>query len=239
MERIDNLIDSLKKSYDENFATTLGNISNEHLTKYIIIIVIFLFFATIFSISLTFIFFFIIAIIIIYVFYSKNQIDQISDAENTKIKSELIIPQPTRLDNHPELIDFLFSIREFYYINPNAFYGVVSNLDHFMQLYEEIMNDVMLYCTQNLEVAVQFSREAQNNLQSMIFNLDVDKKITRKFHQSLRQFHLIMRQYVHRLIEKCNSNFNPDNIDNHTKPYIEYGPREYNYYNNTTTFDFY
>ena len=108
-----------------------------------------------------------------------------------------------------------------------------------MQLYEEIMNDVMLYCTQNLEVAIQFSREAQNNLQSMIFNLDVDKKITQKFHRALRQFHLIMRQYVHRLIEKCNDNFSPKNIDNRSKPYIEYGPREYNYYNNTTTFDFY
>jgi len=88
-------------------------------------------------------------------------------------------------------------------------------------------------------VAIQFSRNAQNNLQSMIFNLDVDKNITRKYHESLRQFHLIMRQYVVKIINKCNMKFNPSDINNHSKEYIEYGPREYNYYNNNTTFDFY
>jgi len=239
MNQITQLIDSLKETYDHNFSTILGRISNEQITQYVIILVVFLFFATIFSISLTLIFFIIVALVIIYIVYSKHQINQISDEENTKIKTELIIPKPSRLDNYPDLIDFLFSIREFYYINPNAFYDVVQNLDHFIQLYEEIMSDKMLYCTQNLEVAIQFSRNSQNSLQSIIFNLDVDRRITDKYHRALRQFHLITRQYVHRIIEKCNAGFNPDDINNHSKKYIEYGPHEYNYYNNRTTFDFY
>ena len=152
-----------------------------------------------------------------------------------KLKLEFITPRPARLDNYPDLVDFLFSIKDFYYINPNAFFNIVQNIDNFIQLYDEIINDQLIYCVQNLEVAIGFSRDAQNNLQSIIYNLDVSKKMTKKFHQSLKEFHLIMRQYVSRIINKCNNKFNPDDINNASMYYHEYGPHAINYFSQETS----
>lgn len=250
MEKISTLIDSLLREYDTNTSTILGRIDNKNIVIFIIIFVIFLFFARFFEISLTIIFFIIIAIIVSYLVYSKNQINDISTEEDLKIKLELINPRPKRIDNYPPLVDFLFSIKDFYYINPTAFYNVVQNIDNFIQLYDEIINDQLIYCVQNLQVAIEFSRNAQNNLQSIIYNLDVDKRMTKKFHQSLKEFHLIMRQYVVRMISKCNSHFNPNDINNSTLYYQEYGPHAINYYSmgtydqyskdrKATTFSFY
>jgi len=241
-ENINRLIDSLLEKYDVNTTNILGRISNTDLVVYLIIFIIFLVIAQYLYISLTTIFLLFIALLVCYIIYSRKQIDRVSTEEELKIKTELIIPRPMRIDNYPDLIDFLFSIRDFYYINPNAFYGIVQNVDNFIQLYDEIMNDRMIYCTQNAEVANGFVRNAENNLQSMIYNLDIDQNITRKFHQSLREFTLIMRQYMARIITKCNADFNEKDINNHSKYYHEYGPHPYNYYNikdKETTFEVY
>lgn len=230
MEKISALIDSLLHEYDTNTSTILGRIDNKNIVIFIVIFVILMFVSKFFEIGLSIIFFMIIAAIVSYVVYSRNQIIDISTEEDLKIKLELINPRPTRLDNHPPLIDFLFSIKDFYYINPTAFYNVVQNIDNFIQLYDEIINDQLIYCVQNLQVAIEFSRTAQNNLQSIIYNLDVDKRLTKKFHQSLKEFHLIMRQYISRMIARCNSHFNPADINNSSMWYQEYGPHAANYY---------
>jgi len=234
MENISTLIDSLLREYDTNTSTILGRIDNKNIIIFIIIFIFFLFISQFFDIGLTIIFFIIIAALVSYILYSKNQINDISTEENLKIKLEFINPRPRRIDNHPPLIDFLFSIKDFYYINPTAFYNIVQNVDNFMQLYDEIINDQLIYCVQNLQVAIEFSRNAQNNLQSIIYNLDVDKRMTKKFHQSLKEFHLIMRQYVARMIARCNSHFNSSDINNSSMYYQEYGPHAANYYSRGT-----
>lgn len=230
MDKISALIDSLLHEYDTNTSTILGRIDNKNIMIFIVIFVILMFVSKFFEIGLSIIFFIVIAAIVSYVVYSRNQIIDISTEEDLKIKLELISPRPTRLDNHPPLIDFLFSIKDFYYINPTAFYNVIQNIDNFIQLYDEIINDQLIYCVQNLQVAIEFSRTAQNNLQSIIYNLDVDKRLTKKFHQSLKEFHLIMRQYISNMIARCNSHFNPTDINNSSMWYQEYGPHAANYY---------
>src|SRR5690606_4508663 len=85
-------------------------------------------------------------------------------------------------------------------------------------------------CKQNLEVALEFVRNAQNHLHSMIFNLDIDKSATAKFHESEHSFHVIMYQYVKEIIDKCNNKFNIKQINNMSGYYYEYGPKAINYF---------
>src|SRR5271154_6664207 len=225
--KINETVDSLLKQYDTNFSTILGRIDNDSWVTYIVIFVVCLFFAKLVNINLSIIFFIFLAILVSYIIYSKRRIEKITIQEQHRIKLDLIRPRPKRIDSYPNLIDFLYSIREFYYINPSAFFEIVNNIDNFIQLYEEIMFNKVLYCTQNLEVALGFARNALNSLHSMIYNLDVDKHITRKFHKSLKAFHYILQQYSTRMIRRCNREFNYKNLNNTSQYYYEYGPKPF------------
>lgn len=232
-------IDSLLLDYNNNLFVKLSKIDNISITIYLTVIIIALFFAQKNKISITFIFFLAIGIFISYLIYKKREINDISKQKEQKIKIDMIIPKPKRLDKYPDLVNFLYNIREFYYINPSSFYSLVSNIDQFIQLYEQLMYDKMIYCTQNLEVANNFIKNAQNYLHSIIYNLDTDKNITKKYHQSMKSFHIIINQYKKRMISKCNSKFVTDELNVHSKYYEEYGPREINYFDNSNTFEFY
>uniref|UniRef100_A0A6C0LR57 Uncharacterized protein n=1 Tax=viral metagenome TaxID=1070528 RepID=A0A6C0LR57_9ZZZZ len=239
---VETLIDSLLKKYESNLSTIFGSINNNGLIIFATIFVICFFFMKMTTISVTFIFFFFLAIFLSYLVYSKRKIIRITLEDEHKIKLGLIIPKPKRIDKYPDLIDFLYSIRDFYYINPTAFFQIIDNIDNFIQLYDEIMYDKVIYCTENIEVALEFIRNAQNHLHSIIYNLDVDTNITKKFHQSLVQLHRITQQYSSRIIRKCNSKFNSKNINNSSGIYEQYGPREFNYYdydNANSHFEFY
>lgn len=227
---ITSLIDSLFREYQSNLSTILGKIDNNGIVTYVAIIFIAIFFAKIINISLTFIFLLIVGLFFCYLIYKKRSVEKLTYDKELEIKLNLITPKPQRIDGYPDLINFLYSIRDFYFINPNEFYAIVTNIDNFIQLYEQIMNNEMLYGTQNLEVAIPFIRTAQNHLHAMIYNLDVSKRLTAKYHKALEDFHLIAQQYITKLIRKCNSTFNIKHIDNTSQYYNEYGPHPVNYF---------
>ena len=158
--RIANLIDSLFKTFDTNFAHILAEIDNESIVIYLVIIVICLFFAKMLNVGLSLIFFLFVAFVLCYYIYSRRKLHKITFTEENKIKLELITPHPKHFDDYPDIIDFFYSIREFYYINPTAFYALVNATDNFIVLYENIMTTEMLYCAQNVQVAVDFVRNA-------------------------------------------------------------------------------
>lgn len=234
-------INSIEEQPNDNIITTLGNIDNHSIALYIVIFVVCIFIAKFVRISLSLIFFIAVAFLISYLIFSRKKTKQIPHSDEQQIKLDSITPRPQRIDNYPEIIDFLYDVREFYNLNPNAFYMVVQNVDNFMQLYDQIMHNKMIYCTENLEVANEFARNAKNHFHSIIYNLDVDNNITTRFHKTLRQFELLLYQYTKQMINKCNSDFSPENISNTSKYYDEYGPRPFNYFDNDVdeNFQFY
>jgi len=241
-ERITQLINSFFDTYDNNITTQLGQINNQSLMLYLVIFVILLFVAKLFQISLSIIFFLAVAFLICYIIYSKRKLDKVVKQQQLKIKQELIIPRPKNFGSYPDVIDFFYSIKEFYNVNPNAYHEAIKDMDKFFYLYEEIMQNKMLYYKQNVDVAVGFARDALNQLQSIIYNLDVDKTLTNKYHESLKEFHLIIYQYINRIIKKANERFNPAEINTTSEYYQQYGPRPFNYFNdrdNKPQFEFY
>lgn len=229
-DQINQLIERLSNAYDNNITTKLGKITNKQWFVFIIIIIIFLYIAKSVNITLSIVFFLLIALLICYLIYSRKQVVEPIKEVDTDLKMNLINPKPNQqLQNHPDLVDFLYSIRNLNHVNPDAFKTIIIDMNNFIQLYDEIMNNQMIYCTENLEVAVDFIRDAQNNLQSMIYNLDSSQLVTWQFHNSLKEFQFLVRQYVKRMIDKCNC-VDEDQINNGTKFYQEYGPKPVNYY---------
>lgn len=227
------LIDSLSDEFQHNISTKLAEISNREIVIYILILVGFIFISRLFNLSLSTIFFIVIALVIIYIYYSKQRLEHPSIETDLNTKIKLIIPEPKRLSpNYPDLVNFLYDVKSYYFLNMDAFYSLISNVDNFIQLYEEIMQDRMVYCVENLEVSVNFARSAQNDLQSIIYGLSSSSERTNRFHSRLAKFQSIMNTYITRLGTKCNRNFSQKN--NQSKFYQLDGPKPFNYFGLTS-----
>jgi len=218
-------IDSLATTYNHNMSTKLETIPNKEIVTYILILIVCIFISRVFSLNINTIFFIIIACVIIYIYYSKSRINNPSIASDLNTKIKLITPMPKRLTGqYPDLVNFLYEIRSYYFLNPDAFYSLINNIDNFIQLYEEIMQNRMLYCVENVEVAVDFARSAQNDLHSMIYSLKSNSCLTKRFHQELSEFQSIINNYVTQIATKCNRKFSQKNNElGGPKPFNHFG----------------
>jgi hypothetical protein len=168
--------------------------------------------------------------VIFYLIYAKYTLGTKTDQEDIKIKIQFIKPEPKYLKYFPDFVNYFFSIRELYFTNPNAFYSVVDNVDQFLYMYDTIMNKQVLYCKQNLEVMEGFARTALNNFNSLIYVLNSDKNVTKKFHLALKDLHVLLYQYINRVIDKCNALFTNETINVNSGFYEQFGPRPINYF---------
>lgn len=232
MTELEKIIDKFNNLQNNNPYYLTKNIDNKTLYIFIIIILGFIILARFIEINLTQLVLVTTALSICYMIYQKNNLDQNTEKDQIEIKRNLIIPVPNRLDDYPDLIDILYTTRDFHYINPTAYNKIIYDLDNFIQLYEQIMFNEMVYSVQNTEVAIDFARSALNNFHSLIYNLDVSKRLTAKYHKALKQLHLILNAYMINIIEKSNEKFNVKQINYTSKFYDRHGPRPFNYFSN-------
>jgi hypothetical protein len=147
------------------------------------------------------------SVVIWILYYSKNKL---VPPEIEKMKTISRFTGSKKLDNYPDMISFLYDVRYYNCLNPVAFNEMISSIETFFQLYDEIMYYDMLYCVQNIEVAVDYGRLALNNFQSMIYGLSADKLSTKKFHSELSRLEIILNKYINDMTKKCGANFNND-----------------------------
>lgn len=235
-------VDNLLKTYQENFYTKFKDIDNNSLIIYLIIFICLLFISKFITISLTTIFIIGVSLVIIYVVYSKRSVDNLSEKKQTIIKNNMINPKSKYASDYPDIVNFLYKNKNLYYVNQDEFSAMIYSLDNFLQLYDEIINDKVIYCVENIEVATDFMRRSQNHLHSIIYSLNQNKIITNKFHDTINKYQKLMFGYLKRMTSKCNSKFNSKYINNASKEYKLYGPKPFNYYdtnNKDIRFDFY
>jgi hypothetical protein len=194
-------IDKLLKLYNDNVVVRLQKIDNKSWFVYFALFIIVLVIVNRYKLSLWHFMFltFILALLI----YLKRELDSVSTKEQTNIKLKLIRPQPQNLNDYPDIIEFLFNIRHFYYINPNSFTLMIMHLDNFFKIYEDVMTKQVNNCKYNYDIILYSTRSVLNNLHSVIFNLDVDKNLTKKYQLSLKELHIIIYQYVDKVVKKC------------------------------------
>jgi hypothetical protein len=234
-EAISRKINLLDNEYDNNISVILGRIPNERIIVFVSIFTVALYLAKKIEVHMSVVFFLILGLVAAYLVQSKDSIENLTYDRQLEIKLELIRPRPKRIDNYPDLIDFLYSIRDFYLVNPNAFYSMVENIDNFAQIYNQMTNNQVLYLSQNYDIAEEFARTAQNNLHSIIYNLNADHRVTKKYHKSLKELHFILRQYMGRLIKICNNQFNTDELNINSRLVKDSGPHASNFYANENT----
>lgn len=221
------LNDEINETIKESLYNSLVSINSKDLFNYFIITIICLVFANILNIQLTSIFGIMIGLLLAYIFYNKKTLEVSSYNNQLKIKLELIRPRPEMFDDHPEIIEFFYSIRDFYDYNPEAFSKTVKNMDLILKLYKDIQIGIK-DCKLNVDVVKEKKKNALNHLHSIIYNLENNKILERKLKKALNALHKILNNYEKYVIDICNTQIKDDGYDN-GKSYIHPGgPKPYN-----------
>ncbi|XWV24918.1 putative ORFan [Tupanvirus deep ocean] len=205
--------------------------SNSIIFLYVVIIVICLFLSKFFNITLSTILFLIIAIIIIF-YIHNNKVNNNNNKEIVTANNLFVnLPKPKNMENFSDLDDFIHSIQKYNQYNANAFDEIVSSIYQFVDNYNKIIDNPIIYCGQDLLTTINFARNAKNNLQSMIYKIPSDKSNTDELHKHMQTLDMILNNYVYNLNKLC-----------YDTSYISfYGPKPYNFYDNSkwNQFEFY
>lgn len=207
------------------------DINKEELFVYIIIIIIFLAVFCRLSIGLNIVLgLFLAIILIIYLQTKKNEESNITE-EHKETKIKTIKPSTiNHLKKYSELIDFLFSIQEFYSFNPPNYEDMVDSLEDFLIIYEEVMVDKQLAGI-NYSLAEQKRSDALNALHSIILRSPVvrHKYYNDKLSLARERLDFILSAYLDNIIEINKKNIVEFGYNNKTVIIDEY-PKASNYY---------
>jgi len=223
---------------DLGFYKTIKNINNKTLAKYIFIIIIILFFFRKIDIKLNVFLSIFIAIIIIYYLHDKN-ITNLSDAKIEKdLKLKHIEPKPIKFKDFNDIIDFFFSIQDFYDYNPEVYEEMVDNVNAFLTLYEIIFKGTP-NCESEYQIAESKKNNAINCLHSLVFKLPNDKTIMDKYTRAHKRLETILNNYLNIIYDKCHEKIIKQGYNINTRA-INLGPTEHNhYFDKDFTYQFY
>lgn len=197
----ENFSDGEKNTYPKIMHFGTDTTSNS-FTKYIIVFVVIVILARMIDLTFNIVIWGLIGIGIGYYLYTRPEV---------KTEEFKQVPQITnKFKSYPDIVDFLYSINTYYSFNPNAYEAMILSLNSFFDLHNQIMTNQMIYCKANAEVAIEFARQAQNNLQSMIYVLDPVRIANMKFHVKLSEFEQILNSYIKKMVDKCSKVSDPD-----------------------------
>lgn len=194
---------------------------------YIIIIVAFILFFSNRSIGLNIVFGIGLAVLVIAYLQKKAESNvETMDSQN-EIKLQQIKPVPENFSSYREIVDFFFTIQDFYFYNPPAYEEIVDNTDSFMTLYEDVLKDRKL-AGQNFELMEKLKLNAMNSLHSIIHKLPSSKQYTDKLDNSVRTLEKILNKYLNEIYHLHKFNHVLYGYDNNHKV-IDLGPKAKNY----------
>lgn len=234
-----------------NLYTWLQSLDNKTLITYICIIACSLIIFHRCSIILALL---IATIIILYLEGKRQHQEQIEEEEEIakeqitedieEFKKDHIRPPPTTFGDKKDLIDFLFSIQDFYQYNPQAYEEMINNLESFFSLYNIVCagNAGLDYCEYYYTIAESKRRNSLNSLHSIIYNLPQNAShpaLTDKLNRAHQRLNTIMTEYINKLYNMCKEDLLRNGYTVFRRP-INRGPKEYNIYNDEIfSYDFY
>ena len=186
-----------------DFFTMAHDIQYQELFKYIIIFIIASYMFSRVNIGLNNIIGGIIGIIIVFIMIGKVNSQKDSSSHELINKYNSIIPLPVHGSNYPEIIDFLHSIREFYFYNKRSFTSMVKNIDLLLKIYEDVKIGV-IYCKYHYDIASEKRKNALNYLHSIIYSLEDDVSLKSKLLESVKYLQTLSGKYLNYIENICN-----------------------------------
>lgn len=202
------------------------NLSNQTIFNYIIVIIICIFVFRKYDIQLNFIFGIFIAFLIISYYY---QIDYKEDLKNNEIfeeKKKTLIPKTEDLEKYIDIVNYLYSIQELYYDNPQTYINLIESIEKFFKYYEQVKIDKKLSDV-NFGLMERNKNKSLNHLSSFIVNLKTNKDLYIKLEKSIDNLEDILLKYQNETYNYYLDNLYEEGYNVNTK-LINLGPKSWN-----------
>jgi hypothetical protein len=216
----------------------LESFNNQQLFRNIVITIIFIFFFMKMNIGLNILLGLFFAFVCVIYLYEKETTTAQIEKEQYQRELESIKPEPQKIRDNKDIIDFLFSVQDFYVFNPQAYEEMIDNLDAFKSLQDNIFGEPKL-SNYYYQIAESKKENALNAFHSLIFTLPTDKIYTEKFDRAHERLETILNNYLNEMYDQCVFYLNRDGRDVYKRE-ILLGPKEYNnYFDKDFTYQFY
>lgn len=186
--------------------------------------------------------YFVIIILIIFIMYIywRNSIEiNLLTNTNNNIINDSIKTTVKNINNEPELLNFIFSIQDFYIFNPQAFEEFTTNINDFLELHDMIYSDSQ-YCHYYYDIVINKKQDILNSFHSLIYKLPNNKLFTQKLNKSMIYLQLLLTKIINKIHDYCTSNIIKYGYNVTTKMTSNNAPYEYNkYLDQDFTYQFY
>ncbi len=216
----------------------INKFDNKTLLRNIAIILFFIWIFSKICIGLNVVFGIFLAIVVIAYLYSKQETEQVIEADQFETKLSTIKPTLISGRQNEDIVDFLFSIQDFYIYNPQTYEEMIDNINAFYTVYDSLLNDEK-FANYYYQIAESKKLNALNLLQSFIHNLPNEKLYTDKLDRAHERLETILNVYLNHLYDACDHNLIKNGY-NYLTRHINVGPKEANTYDDTKySFQFY
>lgn len=200
---LDKSFNSIQNDIKNSIFVTLKNIEGQLLFKYIIIfIVAFKSFEAI-NFTTTIFIAILFAFGITYINYDKDKVYTSTKKKNLDFKLNNIYPKPTHFKNHNNLIEFVYSIKEFREYNDDSFDKMIKCIDNILQLYKDI-NIGTVNTNHHVDIIRDNKQKAVNYLHSIIHTMETSTVIVNKHTTALHTLDSILDYYLQKSIKISN-----------------------------------
>lgn len=183
--------------------TIVDKIENYLVFKFLVIIIMGYIIFRNKKIGLNVIFGIICAIIVILYIYDKNKVLLETTNEEYTKKLESIEPTlKTKSTENRDLIDFLFSIQDFYGYNPQTFEEMIDNINALLKI-EEFINNTPDECNKRFQIAFNKKNNALNCLNSVIYSIPANYSLTDKLVRSHKRLETLLNKKINKMYDLC------------------------------------
>jgi hypothetical protein len=179
-----------------------------------------------------------IVLIILYILNDEYTNTKKTINDILKVKKDSILPQVDRIGNYDDVVNFLFSIQDFYIYNAQAYEDMVQSIDEFFIFYEEVLNNNEL-AGEHYDVLNDKRRYSLNSLQSMIYNFPANVDYIKKLNKSINILDTLLQKYLNNVKLINDNNIYQNGYHMTTKLITNDNIVPYNTFNKTEVFELY
>lgn len=200
--------------FDSTKSIITNSENRPQLFWYCIVFIVVVYFISNINTDLNFIFGVGCGIAIIWLLMHNNRQAEIKQNEIEEKKINAIRPFPKNAGN--DVLNYLFSIQDFYEYNPQAYEDMVEQIDQFFERYDETTKDNSLAGV-NYELMKSYQANIINSLHSIIFKLIPNKQYDKKLEHAIKAIRQILDGYLDKIIYINNKYIFNTGIKNTTK----------------------
>jgi len=182
---------------------------------YIITIIVIIFTFSKINITLNILYGSLLAIITVYILflYQSNQLKEYNTLQSIK-QDNIIPPNKTFLNDHPDITNFLFSIQDLFIYNQEAYIKMVNSIEYLFKVLKlsKINNKTAPI---NDSLIIDAKKDAVNSLHSILINSISNKPLEKKIILASDTLNEILNNYLienRKIIEKFNYENGYDNM---------------------------